>query len=272
MIFVCLFKRSTFRFFLPLLLLTFILAGPPSAGQTAQAQSQTPGIKTDRAVYPEPSLPALPRAGGKFNDPVFGTEIMRATDEIECPAPGCGTYYSHWPTFNSDNTYLLIRKGENGAALIKSFDPVNFTIGPGHQPGGVYVPGNGTTSMNFQSAIWHPTDPRLIYCFPSSYDGGMKLYTYNVMTKEYKLIKDFGSLGGPMAYLWQMSMSSDGDVFAWSQLRGGNGMDPTNYLVWRKSTDSVLYHVATPPDLVNEVRLDKGGRFLAVPYNRILSD
>src|SRR5688500_532793 len=130
---------------------------PNSSTGNEAFQSRIPGIKTDRAVYAEPPLPALPRAGGKFNDPVFGTEIMRATDEAECPAPGCGTYYSHWPTFNSNNTYLLVRKGVNGAALIKSFDPVNFTIGPGHQPAGIYVPGHGETSVNFESAIWHPT-------------------------------------------------------------------------------------------------------------------
>ena len=68
-------------------------------------------IRTDRRVYPEPSLPSLPRAGGKFKDPVFGTQIMRVTDARDYPAPGCGTWYSQWPTLNSDNTRLLIRCG-----------------------------------------------------------------------------------------------------------------------------------------------------------------
>jgi uncharacterized protein (TIGR03437 family) len=270
MIFLCLFRLSISRFFLPSVLLAFLLLAPLAG--VAQAQSQTPGIKTDRAVYPEPPLPALPRAGGKFNDPVFGTEIMRATDETECPAPGCGTYYSHWPTFNSNNTYVLVRKGVNGAALIKSFDAVNFTIGAGHQPGGIYVPGHGETSVNFESAIWHPTDPKLIYCFSANYDGGMKLYTYNVVTKQYTLVKDLGSLGGPKDFLHQMSMSSNGDVFAWSHMREGAGGDPVYYIVWRKSTDKVLYHTATPNNMVNEVRLDKSGNFLAVPYNNVQPD
>src|SRR6266849_923300 len=44
------------------------------------------GLKTDRNVYRKPLLPTLPRAGGKFIDPVFGTEIMRATDEADGPA------------------------------------------------------------------------------------------------------------------------------------------------------------------------------------------
>src|SRR5713101_2242956 len=89
----------------------------------------TPGIKTDRAVYPEPPLPTLPSAGGTFTDPVFGTQIMRVTDATECPAPGCGTWYSRWPTFNSDSTRILIRKGTSGDVIIKAFDPVAFTLG-----------------------------------------------------------------------------------------------------------------------------------------------
>jgi F5/8 type C domain/WD40-like Beta Propeller Repeat len=232
------------------------------------SQAQTPGIKTDRAVYPEPPLPTLPSmAGGKFNDPTFGTQIMRATDESDCPAPGCGTYYSHWPTFNTNNTYILMRKGVNGSALIKPFDAVNFTISPGHQPSGISVQGVGTVSMNFESAIWHPTDPHLIYCFPISYDGGMKLYTYNAFMQQYSStpVKDFSSLGGPQDYLKQMSMSADGDVFAWSQMR--NGYDqPVAYIVWRKSTNQVLVHNTTN-GLVNEVRIDKSGRYLSIPFN-----
>jgi hypothetical protein len=241
-----------------------------ASGESESLNSQDGGggrIRTDRKVYPEPPLPRLPRAGGKFNDPVFGTLVMRATDEEECPAPGCGTYYSHWTTFNADNTYLLIRRGESGNALVKPFDPVSFSVGKGHQPAGIYVPGVGQTSVNFESAMWHPTDPQLIYCFSMSYDNGMRLYAYNVVTRKYTLVKDFSSLGGPRDFLHQMSMSSDGDVFAWSQQREGAGGDPIAYLVWRKSTGKVLYHTPTPNRQVNEVRLDKSGQYLTIAHN-----
>ncbi|SRR6266852_6258723 len=49
-----------------------------------------PSIKTDRAVYPEPPLAEPSLAGAKYVDPVFGTQIMRATDGADYPAPGCG--------------------------------------------------------------------------------------------------------------------------------------------------------------------------------------
>jgi hypothetical protein len=38
---------------------------------------------SDRKVYAEGPAPALPRAGGTFLDPAFGSTIMRLTDEID---------------------------------------------------------------------------------------------------------------------------------------------------------------------------------------------
>ncbi|HKQ99581.1 MAG TPA: hypothetical protein VJT09_02845 [Pyrinomonadaceae bacterium] len=244
--------------------LSWIRGFPGRSEAATEAQDERVG--TTRAVIPKPPLPRLPRAGGKFKDPTFGTEIMRATDERDDPV-GLSTYYSHWPTFNSDNTYLLVKKGLNGAALIKRFNSETFSVGPGgDQPGAVNVPGKGTVSVEFESAIWHPTDPNLIYCFPAYYDGGMRLYTYNVATRRYTLVKDFSNLGGPNDYLHQMSMSADGDVFAWSQVRSGRDDNPISYIVWRRSTDKVLYHTATGGK-VNEVRVDKSGQYLAIGYN-----
>lgn len=226
------------------------------------------GIKTDRGVYPEPTLPALPAAaGGKFFDPTFGTEIMRATDADDAPAPGLGVFYSYWPTFNSDNTYILIRKGTDGTGLVKPFDAEQFTVGEGDQPPLIH---DSVRDINFpatfEGAIWHPTDPHLIYCFPNAQDGGMRLYAYDVeaQSNPYTLIKDFSSLGTNDDYLKQMTMSADGDVFAWSHMRAGLP-DPVYYLVWRRSTDTVLYHTPTN-GTVDEVDLDKSGRYLSIAY------
>jgi len=230
----------------------------------ARAQSQVPGVKTDRAVYPEPPLPSLPRAGGKFNDPVFGTEIMRATDERDGGAPGLGTYYSHWPTFNLDNTKLLIRKGETGEAIVKDFDPENFLIGsarvlPNSLPGGA--------GPSWESSIWSNTNPDIIYTFPNYYDGGMKLYSFNVTTNTFKLIKDFSSLSGGNDYLRQMYMSGDDDVFCWLHFRARfNDGAPLFYLVYKRSSDKVLFHKSCTiyKGGINEVHVDKSGKWLHI--------
>src|SRR5438477_9407000 len=105
--------------------------------ETTQAPNER--LRSSRAIYPKPPLPRLPRAGNKFTDPTFGTEIMRATDERDDKV-GLSTYYSHWPTFNCNNTYMLLKKGLSGDALIKSFNSEFFTIGSGYQPERVNFP------------------------------------------------------------------------------------------------------------------------------------
>src|SRR2546425_7880132 len=97
-----------------LLLIATCLIGINLASITTTAmQAKAQRLRTLREVIPEPPLPRLPRAGGKFIDPAFGTEIMRATDERDDPV-GLSTYYSHWPTINRDNTYILVKKGLSG--------------------------------------------------------------------------------------------------------------------------------------------------------------
>jgi hypothetical protein len=122
------------------------------------------------------------------------------------------------------------------------------------------IPGGGTPE--WESAIWSHTDPSLIYTFSNYYTGGMKAYSYNVRTKRFALVKDFSALGGPKDFLHQMSMSADDDVFAFTVRRGGVD-EPVAYIAWRRSDDRVLAHAETG-GIVDEVRLDKSGRYLAI--------
>jgi len=234
------------------------------------APQSTFTLKTDRGVYRKPLLPRLPRAGGKFVDPVFGTEIMRATDESDGPAPGLGTYYSHWPTFNSNNTRLLIRKGHSGDAILKTFDPLNFRIGTGREILPLEYPSG--FGLSWESAIWSHSDPRVIYVFANDLKGGMRLYAYDVIGKGFKLLKDLSFLSrGRPDYLHQMNMSADDDVFSWSHMRTGHNGDPIAYLVWRRSTDKVLFDTPNTMDF-NEVHVDKSGHWLNIPLNKPLPD
>jgi len=269
----CLFKRP---FLLYTILLTVSFMG---SSEIAHAQSQTPGIKTDRAIYPEPPLPIVRSAGDKFNDPVFGTEIMRATDESDCPAPGCGTWYSQWPTFNSDNTRIMFRNGVSGDMIIKSFDPVAFTLGSTLRrsptlPGGV--------SLDWQGATWSRTDPDLIYVHVSYYSPdypatGMKLYTYRPSTSVFTLLKDFAPelAPGQPDYLFEMHVAQDGkdDLFTFMHNRVGNPENPLYFIVWRRSTDTVLQHISNDATFdANAALPDKSGRWIFFPLNKIQPD
>jgi hypothetical protein len=239
--------------------------------QSARAQVTTPGIKTDHKVYAEPPLPVLPAAGGKYVDAVFGTTIMRVTDERDCPVLGCGTYYSQWPTFNADNTLLLIRNGVNGDATIKRFDPQTFTL---LETVRARVPTlDGGVTLEWQGATWSANDPDLIYLHVNGYNKdypatGMKLYTYRVSTNKFALVKDFApelSPGNP-DYLFELHMDAHDDVFTFMQKRNGRGDETLAFIVWKRSTDRVLAYV--PNEDFNAGVPDKSGRYVYFSPNQ----
>ena len=263
-------RFSTLRLFL-ILILAFAAVAAVCSWHTVGAQ--TVNYISDRKVYPKPPLPPLPPLGGTYRDPVFGTEIMRATDASDCPHQGCGTYYSHWPTFNANNTRLLIRKDETGDALVKNFDPVNFKIGTGRQLPWVIRVNNATYGgASWESAIWSHTNPDVIYTFSNYNDGGMRLVSYNVATDTFALLADFNYLNTTgLDFLFQMNQSADDDVFSWSVMRVGNDGVPIAYLVYKRSTNKILLHVPNTMDF-NEVHIDKTGHYLNVPLNRPLPD
>lgn len=241
-----------------------------SAVETPEPQT-TARLKTDRGVYRKPQLPSRPRAGGKFIDPVFGTEIMRATDESDGPAPGLGTYYSHWPTFNANNTRLLIRKGHTGDAILKTFDPVNFRIGAGREILPLEYPSG--FGLSWESSIWSHSEPDIIYTFACDRKGGMRLYAYDLARKQFTLLRDFSSIARGRDYLRQMYVSADDDVFCWLLARVGVD-SPLAYIVYKRSTNRILYNNPGSAYVggINEVHVDKSGRWLTIHLNQTQPD
>ena len=260
------------------ILVTVLCAsGSLSSTYTSLAQGK-PGIKTDRAVSLEPKLAEPANAGGKIKDPVFGTEIMRATDARDYPAPGCGTWYSQWPTFNSNNSRLLIRCGSSGDMKIKAFDPVSFTLGATLRTASTVSDGQ---SLQWQGATWSRNDPDLIFVHASYYNqdypavSGMKLYAYRPSANTLTLIKDFTSLApGKPDYLFEMHIAQDGkdDLFTFMQNRVGNPHNPLYFIVWRRSSDKVLQHILNAPFDANAALPDKSGRWIFFPLNKTQPD
>jgi hypothetical protein len=229
--------------------------------QEAQAQSPPPctfAPKTDYGIYPEPPLPQLPPAGGKFCDQTFGTQIMRVTDATDSQSNG--TYYSIWPTFNSDNTRLLVRI--NNSAAIYSFNPTTFTLGAKQS-----IPGipNFGGSLITEGAIWSNSDPNVLYGVEWNTP---KLWALNVATNTYSLVRDFSNVQGVAAndHFWQMSMSESNDVFAFT--RRNHSEQDMGYIVYRRSTNTIISNVS-PFSIngvkINEVQIDKTGRYLSIP-------
>lgn len=219
--------------------------------QTPKAQPATARagtVITDHRIYAEGPPPALPRAGGTFTDPAFGTTIMRVTDEGDGKA--CNNFYSYWETFNLDSTRFFIACDTNPKLYV--FDPNSFQItakGPLFDR-----PPDGGGYLSVEDAIWSGTRASVLYGY-----SGLKLYSYDVASKAYTLVKDFsGEL--PPGFLGQMSKSLDDNVFAFT--RKDTNYKPVGYLVWRKDQNKILRNVNLGD--FDEVQVDKTGRFITV--------
>jgi hypothetical protein len=229
-----------------------------------RAQTHHGSIKTDTGVYPAPPAPPLPRAGGKFFDTVFGTEIMRVSDEQSQQGASAGTIYSYWPTFNCDNTRLLVATDAAPWFYIQDFDPVGFALGPKHRFN-AFAGAGGIPDIN--SPIWDTRNPAILYALDAN--NRRRLLAFNVATGTSALVRDFARElrgVGTSPFLFQLHASEDDDVFSatiyWMEAR------PRGYLAWRRSTDRVLKQVndVTAPGVTeqNEVEIDKTGRYLLV--------
>ena len=222
------------------------IGGWVSAGQPAI----TPGVKTDRGVYPEPALPNLPKGGGTYVDPTFGTTIMRLTDESD--GKECQNAYSYYPTFNKDCTRLFVCC--DGQAVLFQLDPQAFQRLSKERLFAQKPPNRA--EPRWESAIWSGHDRDLLFCHQ-----GLNLWSQNVATKQYELVKDFaGQL--PPGHLCQMSKSLDDNTFAFSL------QDPkwnvVGFLAWRRDKDQIVLRQGLPREGLDEVQVDKTGRYLVI--------
>ncbi|MEN3333255.1 MAG: hypothetical protein V7641_2620 [Blastocatellia bacterium] len=225
----------------------------PSAGRAPQSASvratTAPSVKTDRRVYAESAPPALPEAGGTLVDPVFGTTILRVTDERD--GKSSETPYSYWPSFNKDSTRLYVKSDDQ--SLLFGFDPDNFALTTRRKLFQRTLADGGFPWAD--DVIWSGTDSNLVYCH-----SGLRLYSYNVVLNNYELVHDFaGQVPGDT--IWQMSRSLDDDTFGFHLKSSRNNYKVVGYAAWKRSTNA-LYLVNDPQ--VNEVQVDKTGRYLVV--------
>ncbi|MDX6269581.1 MAG: hypothetical protein QOD28_804 [Acidobacteriota bacterium] len=232
------------------------------AGRAGTTQVRPPSgasIKTDRARHPPLGVPKLPRAGGKFNDPVFGTEIMRVTDALTVPK-GAGTNYSYWASFNSDNTLLLVMEtGAQQGASIYRFDPATFTLGARLPPVPYSPPGN--IPIRLDDACWSSDDPDILYVHQ---DLGTKIYKYKVSRQSFALVGDVARVLPRGQNIQQMGMATDNDTFSFTKRGGAPAYKQLGYAVYRASTNTVRFQHS---EEINEVRIDKSGRYLYVNTN-----
>jgi hypothetical protein len=138
-------------------------ATPLSASASAQAAAAnvatnpgTYGAIADRVVRPKPATAAPPAAGGRFNDPVFGSRMLRVTDGNTRPGTRNVSYRSpsgsHQNAWSTSGSYFYVISTD-GAVVPFRFDRASITasrINPsGAGEGGLRLAFGGEPQFSF---------------------------------------------------------------------------------------------------------------------------
>lgn len=175
---------------------------------SAQSSDPYPNAVTDRVIHPETPM-APPAVNAVFQDPDFGSSMVRVTDEkSDFLHPGGYVRTAASPSANmwaADNSKFYVI-AEGGVALAYSFKPSTMHIGslPGAKPGrGLHVPLRIGGSFSF-------TDPDLMYGIVSS--NALTINSYRFSTGEVSTIVDTTTCGMQPPLVHAPDVRGDDDV------------------------------------------------------------
>jgi hypothetical protein len=152
---------------------------------------------------------------------------------------------------------MLVRTSNDGSAHIYSFDPAAFTIGPRQ-----LIPASPSGYPNVESAIWSGYDPDCLYALV-----GTKIFAYHPSNQKYSLIADLTNQFPKGDFLWQLSVSrSNDEMFAFARRRpnANGGSDYVGYGVFSRSQKTLIINQSVATNDLDEVQVDKSGRWLVV--------
>ncbi|HEX7415356.1 MAG TPA: T9SS type A sorting domain-containing protein [Bacteroidia bacterium] len=207
---------------------------------------------TDTLIHTVPSPPTLPAAGNTFTDATFGTALMRVTDASD----GNDNHhaYSYWQCMNKNSTQLYVMQTQNIGATLYDFNSTNFTIA--NKRAAFASNCSSGIPPDAECAIWSDLDSTIIFV----HDRNMHLYSYNVVSQSYTLIKDFTASFTAGEHSWQMNKNHTDDdlfTFTWKDASWNVG----GVFAWRKSTNQ-LYTYAQPD--ADECQPDRAGHYLII--------
>ncbi len=202
----------------------------------------------DHSSHPPPAV-SLPVAGETYTDPVFGTRILRVTDERD--GQRCVHAYSTWEAMNLDSTRLLLSC--DGEGRLYRFDG-DRVVADGS------LAGDDGPDVDFEGASWSHHEAHVIHAL-----DGRRLWRLDVSRRGMAgatVTQDFEGLFPYPFRLAQLSMSGDDRVFTF------HSRDPQT----GAKLDVAVFDVTTgatrvfPRDgwAIDESRIDKTGRWVMV--------
>jgi hypothetical protein len=209
---------------------------------------------TDKSVKQAPSM-AQPAARTPYTDPVFGTCVVRVTDHAKDIASndsskGLKNEYSRVQSFNADESRILVR-GTSGTWYLydaKTLEPI------------------GQLSFKGTDPRWDASDPAILYS-----SDGTRLMSYNVQTKEQKVVHDFAAdfPGKKLQAVWTRYEGSPSiDSRYWGLMAEDENWNTIALLVYDKQADRVIATRETPPSDIDWVSISpRGDYFMAAFMN-----
>lgn len=216
---------------------------------------------TGLGSYFEPqTIPDKPTVNALVYDAQFGTAITALTDS-EDSASACATIYSHMAATNVDNTKVaaLCTVGF-GRFKVWDFDPVTMQRTNGRYDQ-VDIP-----NMQYYQAHWSHVSPDVYYSCARRVLYATTIPTDGSAVFAHTIVKDFSAdIGGSDSagvYCTEPTIDDHDEVFSVRFHNPDAGTD--GYIVYRRSTDTILRFVTDANVDFNEVHIDKTGRYLRV--------
>ncbi len=212
------------------------------AGSAIDCNGTEPRPITDKEIR-QPAEMKIPEVRVPFRDPVLGTCLIRVTDSVgDFPEygalPGLKNEYSRVQSYNADETLLLVLGLDS---TWYCYDAHTF---------------NPLAKLPIEGPVeprWSSDDPETLF-----YSDGVQLMSYNILTKETKVIHDFSTdfSGGNFSAVWtryEGSPSFDGNT--WGFMAEDENWLTDEYLIYDLPSDRVIARLSTRswPDEAREI-------------------
>jgi hypothetical protein len=244
-----------------------VIVAPPGAPALYSAIA-------DRTPYTKPALPQLGAAGFTFNDPLFGSKILRVTDGNTRPGLVNRSFRvasnAHLAAWNAASTAFYVESND-GTIIPYTFNPATMTAAR-IQPTGA---DNGGFTLSFYvEPQFSILNPNLIYGVTGSNNRTIEQFDFS--TGAYTTILDLDTLVSGLANTYVGGLNSGGTPETLLAFFGGAAQDAHYYALFAPLANpggGQLLNTLTstinghPTSTVlnfhlHSVSMDKGGRYV----------